>query len=89
MSNTINNNKQILDIVLKIREAMRSSRLEVRHIAEITGFRVLNFLYSLLEVFISGTNKTYSLINLGNFVLFPDLFNEINKNFKPNFESLI
>ena len=59
MSNTINNNKQILDIVLKIREAMRSSRLEVRHIAEITGLKK----YTVTNV-LMGESKRFDYISL-------------------------
>ena len=59
MSNIITNKKQILDVVLKIKEAMRKNRLEVRHIAEITGLKK----YTVTNV-LMGESKRFDYISL-------------------------
>lgn len=59
MSNTIVNNKSILEIVPRIRDAMRRKRMEVRHIAEKTGLKR----YTVTNV-LMGETKRFDYISL-------------------------
>ena len=59
MSNIIINKKRVLDIIPRIREAMRKKRMEVRHIAEKTGLKR----YTVTNV-LMGETKRFDYISL-------------------------